>query len=565
MTAQSVGIFTIEFPDPYTLSYYNDKFVTLGSNTSFQYPITSNVQTLSAKNVERGNDPYGILYVPNLQSDDCINSEKDYVPANTTRLRNLPQGTDYALIGLLPWFSPSCVLEYFAAARTSPVKALLVYQPGESAAMPPTLNDPSWTLGDGGQWRSANNFPTYALAPVSGGIVMQQLGLYSGNITDAPHGEELASLFSPTDYVRLWATVNTTSGSQLPSLWVFLVIVLGLLILIIILTSLGMHIIQRRRRVDLQRRVISGEVDLEAIGVKRLTVPREFLEKLPLYTYAGPRNVADTEKTPPEPGAQAQNLPSPAIEAETGLKAFPISRRSSAPEVTTHQPGEGPLPTFSQPTCPICLDDFEPNQTQVRELPCRHIFHPDCVDTFLLSNSSLCPMCKASVLPSGYCPARITNVMVRRERIIRRMRARSTANVEVTESQGQSIPTPRQLPGPFGSLGNRMGGSILGRRVFSAPERSHTRPPDIEMAEGPPHVGSEIAPVPTAVHPNQPNETPPECTEPTTNEPSRNRAEWARQRALTLLGNRQVPDDEDDPQPQSRLRRGLRRVFPGFR
>jgi hypothetical protein len=168
-----------------------------------------------------------------------------------------------------------------------------------------------------------------------------------------------------------------------------------------------MHFIQRRRRNDLRQRVINGEVNLESLGVKRLTVPREFMEKLPLYTYSAGSQEASHEKNLPQPPAQTHNLLSPTIDAGTGTKTVPLSRRSSAPVPTA--PPNDVSSAFSQPTCPICLDDFESNETQVRELPCRHIFHPDCIDTFLISNSSLCPMCKESVLPGGYCPARITN------------------------------------------------------------------------------------------------------------------------------------------------------------
>jgi hypothetical protein len=30
VAAESINIFTIEFPDPYAIDYYNDEFVTLG-------------------------------------------------------------------------------------------------------------------------------------------------------------------------------------------------------------------------------------------------------------------------------------------------------------------------------------------------------------------------------------------------------------------------------------------------------------------------------------------------------------------------------------------------------
>ncbi|KAF2737144.1 hypothetical protein EJ04DRAFT_129689 [Polyplosphaeria fusca] len=553
MTAQGVGIFTIEFPDPYTLSYYNDEFVTLGSNISFQYPITSNIQTLSAKDVERGNDPYGILYVPELRSDGCKEAEGSYVPTNATRLRNLPSGTDYALIGFLPWFSPQCVLEYFQSARTSPVKALLVYQPGTTNAPPPGNNDPSWSLGDGGNWEDANKFPVYALSSTSGTIVMTQLSLYSGNMTDAPHGDELASLFSPTDYVRLWATVNTQAGSQLPSLWVFLVIVLGLLLLIIFVTSSFMHIVQRRRRRDLQRRVVEGEVDLEALGVKRLTVPREYLEKLPLYTYSVPGG--DLEKTVPQESPQPRDGAPETTEQATPAPGVPTAQNDAT---VSNQASSA----FSQPTCPICLDDFISNETQVRELPCRHIFHPDCVDTFLLSNSSLCPMCKKSVLPGGYCPAKITNIMVRRERMIRRMRARG---------ESESIePTGQRTGGPV-SLRDRLASTAFGRRVFGSPEQTQSGPNDIEMASPEtaqpqasgalpaPAPATEITPAPDLAHTR--SQAAPECTEPET----RNRREWARQRALALVSNSRAPATDDEGNSGSRWRRGLRKVFPGFR
>ncbi|KAF2868794.1 hypothetical protein BDV95DRAFT_123478 [Massariosphaeria phaeospora] len=539
MTARSIGITTVWYPDP-SLSDSKD-------------------ENYNNVNVERGEQPFGVLYVPTLQTNGCKKSEADHVSANATRLRNLPPDPNF-LIAIAPWYSPTCMLEYFATARESSVQAFLVYQPGAGAGMPPVMNDASWALGDGGSWKTANNFPTYAVSPAVGAFVVDQLSLYSSSIRDVPNGAELASELGPANYVRLFATVQTVWGNQLPSLWVFLIIVVLLLVAVMGGTSAFMHLVLRRRRNSLRQRVHNGEVDLEQLGVKRLTVPKLNLEKLPLYSYTiGP--ASDVEKTSP---LVAQNMPSPAIQAETGSKSSPFTRRTLAPDVPT-QPNT--LPGLFQPTCPICLDDFEPNETQVRELPCRHIYHPDCIDPFLLNNSSLCPLCKSSVLPAGYCPAKITNTMVRRERMITSMRTRSSANGASNGTQAQPY-VPQHAPGTYGSLGSRLGRIVVDRRVFSAPERTQPRPPDIEMASSsptqqPPNTisnqhQSEALPAP-ATRPADPT---PGCVAPA----AQNRREWARERALTLLGNRHVPGEgEEDDTVGPRWRRGLRKIFPGFR
>lgn len=546
MSARSIGVYTIAFPDPSKNTLVDKDFVTLRSNISFQYQILDGIQTLSPKNSDRGSDPYGLLYVPDLRSDGCKREEERHVKSNVTRKANLPQSTttEYAFIAVAPWLSPNCTIEYFESARTSPVKAFFVFQPGDSAQQPPPMSDPSWNLHDGGAWKAANNFPTYALLPIGGTWIMNALSAYSGNVTDAPNNTTLVRLFSPDDYIRIWATVNIEGGNQLPSLWVFLVIVLGILIVVILATSSFMHIIQRRRRNDLRRRVINGEVNLETLGVKRLTVPQDFLEKLPLSTYTS-KNNEDPEKD------QTHGDP-------------PLARRSSAPTVPSSH--NDPQPAFLQPTCPICIDDFEPSESQVRELPCRHIFHPECIDTFLLNNSSLCPMCKKSVLPKGYCPTKITNAMVRRERMLTRMRRNSAMRAQagaVGNGQTQIPAGASNTSGLFGSLGSRIGGAVTGRRVFSAPARTQTN--DIEMGTaGPPPLSSvpETTPAVQSQSQSQLSPSPERIGRP----PNVNRREWAQQRALALIGHHHgstngVEEEENVPN----WKRRLRKVFPGFR
>jgi hypothetical protein len=244
-------------------------------------------------------------------------------------------------------------------------------------------------------------------------------------------------------------------------------------------------------------------------------------------------------------------------------------------------------PAFSQPTCPICLDDFEPNITPVRELPCRHIFHPDCVDAFLLNNSSLCPMCKKSVLPNGYCPTTITNAMVRRERYIRRYRERaqsgSTHNTVagrvqrfigrdrgLSHNSAGTIPplalTQSVVTEPGNGHQGRIRGAIahtsVGRRVFSAPVRAL---PDIEMgnAATQPATIPEASATTTNTASAEPSatlsSTSLSCEPPPAN--SQTRREWARQRALELLRNRNPPEMVALEEAEARRERGWRRVL----
>lgn len=52
---------------------------------------------------------------------------------------------------------------------------------------------------------------------------------------------------------------------------------------------------------------------------------------------------------------------------------------------------------LNQDTCAICLEQFTSN-SQVKKLPCRHIFHPECVDQWLIRSVGECPVCKRNVL-----------------------------------------------------------------------------------------------------------------------------------------------------------------------
>jgi hypothetical protein len=564
--AQSLQVVTLDLSNPDYDPAVSGTSKRINSTYSFSYVTSFNLRTLSTNGASPGADITGLLYVPDLdKGSNCINASAPYVPTNVTRRTNLPD-EDYDLIAIAPWLSPECVQEYFEAARDAPARGFLFFLPGDNTTnTPPEVNDAVWGLGDGGSWKRQNEFPVIAIPGVSAQILLAASAQYSKNMTDVPYGHILTEYYDSRDYVRLYVDIDTAgSSTSLPSLWVFLLVVLGILLAVIGLTSLAMHWLQRTRRRNLRRRVADGEVDLEALGIKRLTVPQELLDRMPLYTYGSgapaTRSITKDEGTET---AESQKLGS----AESSRPGSPLSTARPIPvRATSFNPN--PL---QQPTCAICLDDFVPASereegTTVRELPCHHIFHPECVDTFLRDNSSLCPLCKKTALPKGYCPRVVTNAMVRRERMMRRIRERVTIEAEDDESLDGNTDSS------MARLQSRLGGRFLRTRDFSA-FSGFSR---LRSARGR-RISS--APLPTEQAMTEIPQPPPAMLrshsspvrrqsriQPPPNLNTQSRREWARQRAVAMLGRRPAPTDleEEERRTTPGWRKAMRGVFPGL-
>lgn len=523
--AQSLSVVTIVFPDTGE-SGGSTEYQTLNFTIGFTYQQSWNIRTLSTSHSTGGSDLTGLVYTPDLSpGNPCIAESAQYIPANVTRQRTLPQA-EYQLIAIAPWTSARCARAYLDAASQDPVTGLFFFKPPGQVNDIPEADDGSWHIAGSAEWMNHAPCPVYAIPSANGERLLRASSQYSGNLTDVPNGQRLETIYQKSDYARLFAVVRLAGGSSLPSLWIFLLVVLAVLLAIIGFTSVVMHWLQRRRRNSLRRRVANGEVDLEALGIKRLTVPQEVLDKMPLYTYGSGAPVSP-EAARSNSTAVTTESPSPASDK---LDSSPSTRPTSpippvaAPKRSRPKNPRAPAsynPTpLQQPTCAICLDDFVPPSTSpeptpgttVRELPCHHIFHPECVDSFLKDSSSLCPMCKKTALPTGYCPRAITNAMVRRERMVRRGRAGAE------EAGGAEWTHDR-----------------LATRMRTLRTRSVAPQPSTNPAE-------------TVV---QPESTP-------------RRREWARQRAVEMLGNHTAPVDPDaeDAAHTPRWRKALRSMFP---
>lgn len=252
----------------------------------------------------------------------------------------------------------------------------------------------------------------------------------------------LSPCFPATSKLLRRSFENEEAGAigRIPVIWLFLLIVLALMSLVFASVSIFMHLHQSRARRDLQERIAAGLVDLEAIGVKRLTVPQSVLDVLPkvIFWGNGSSSVGSADGT-----IQRKNyLPeSAAVSKEPEKTDKEISELEESMKHSTASSDNGKCLPFNQSTCAICLDLFIKNVTLVRELPCRHIFHPQCIDVYLLSRSSLCPLCKRSVLPKGHLipESQLTNATVYRERQIRHeqeRRMREHARQHRTDSLG---------------------------------------------------------------------------------------------------------------------------------
>ena len=53
--------------------------------------------------------------------------------------------------------------------------------------------------------------------------------------------------------------------------------------------------------------------------------------------------------------------------------------------------------TCSDIYCGICCKTINKN-TNIRKLPCHHVYHKKCIDNWLISNSLTCPNCKIHCL-----------------------------------------------------------------------------------------------------------------------------------------------------------------------
>ncbi|RHZ45522.1 E3 ubiquitin-protein ligase RNF103 [Aspergillus thermomutatus] len=407
---------------------------------------TRATNTLSTQKAP-GNGPLrGLLFVPSLDPQDpCNNATASLVPSNSTRHSHVAPFR-FPNIGLAPWVSIDCTQSFLNASRQEDVEALIFFLPSTNDSKPPAPEDSIWDLGDGGVWKSQNNYPVYAIPGPAGETLMRQLSWYSDNATlvefdsSSILNESSALAQDQNDIVRLFALIEYADDHRnMPSLWGFILAILGMVLVLSIILLLCYQFVQKRRREALQRRIAAGEADIENLGLHQIRVSQEILDQIPTYVYPTV-NVPSKASLKGSP-TQTQITLSRADETssirsvdhlkehrlvykETDMQASSSTiklpecaitcERSRPPSVRERSDSF----SRSQTTCAICLDDFVSGTTVVRELPCGHIFHPSCIDVSLTQISSLCPLCKKSVLPAEYYTTPMDDMVVHRDYVM---------------------------------------------------------------------------------------------------------------------------------------------------
>ncbi|PWY82878.1 RING finger domain protein [Aspergillus heteromorphus CBS 117.55] len=417
MTAKSVTTIATLFADPTN--------TTAASNDSTAFALKlddGTVQTLSKQNAPDKGPIEGILFVPSLSAQSpCNSATAPFVPANVTRIESATPFGD-RVIGLAPWVNAECAQEFLNASQQVRTDALLFFLPSNDDTKPPSANDPTWRLGGSDGWQARNEYPVYAIPGAAGVTLMDRLSR-DGN------------LGNPNDQM------NQKSGSKkMASIWGFILAIIGTILVLTIILLLFYQLVHKRQRRELQRRIEAGEADLEHMGMHQIRVPHEFLNSIPIYIYTG-LGASHSEGRKDDPAKSREHLAEITEESEEEAAESPKSPAVEVRETADAQDKEpadgGSVRRSSQSTmagldeaayprhknrlsrsqtmCAICLDDFVPGSSTVRELPCGHIFHPSCIDTSLTQSSSLCPLCKKSVLPTGWMPYQMADTLVSRD------------------------------------------------------------------------------------------------------------------------------------------------------
>ncbi|KAL9123797.1 MAG: hypothetical protein Q9217_006811 [Psora testacea] len=147
-------------------------------------------------------------------------------------------------------------------------------------------------------------------------------------------------------------------------------------------------------------------------------IARAMLETLPIVKFGDreddnkPQEVGRDVELGPADAEHRENTALGTEQAsEAGLPSTSKAASTHGPDVVTTEAAAGSAQTqehrqdSANPivdtglACSVCTDDFVKGQ-DIRVLPCKHKFHPECIDPWLLNVSGTCPLCRIDLHPT---------------------------------------------------------------------------------------------------------------------------------------------------------------------
>ncbi|CAG8589553.1 2224_t:CDS:2 [Acaulospora morrowiae] len=128
---------------------------------------------------------------------------------------------------------------------------------------------------------------------------------------------------------------------------------------------------------------VEKEINLEKV-VESISTDEEDTKDISQKTTIDFNNTRPVNSTPP-PSEEASIVVTNI--RETDERSLMEYQRNSSTSIEQHRI-QGP-----QITCAICLDDFQEDDL-LRILPCEHEYHVGCIDEWLSTKSTQCPLCK---------------------------------------------------------------------------------------------------------------------------------------------------------------------------
>ncbi len=192
-----------------------------------------------------------------------------------------------------------------------------------------------------------------------------------------------------------------TSGAQSPpTVSIALSIVLVIVIFLVVYYSNRIARLKRSLRANLPR---------EQEPPQPRGITRQILKVLPIVKYDsgvatkhhGIGKIIRFQRPPPAPSSSplgSDSPPAPRLQDGSSTKRSLawVRRFGTSPEDKVMV---GNIAT----SCVICAENFTHGES-VRRLPCQHIFHPSCIDPWLLERATTCPLWQASLSSRNILP-----------------------------------------------------------------------------------------------------------------------------------------------------------------